>query len=118
VAEALETHVAEALVAPLIVETAPMPVAQHVVGLGYQLEPLLGARIARVAVRVVAESQLTKSALDLVEGRGLADTKYLVVIAIRLHGSATAGSPRYNPDPMECAPSPFEGAAHITVAAS
>jgi len=67
VPEALEPRFAEAPVASFIVETASMPIAQHVVGLGYQLEPLLGARIARVAVRVVVESQLTKSALDLIE---------------------------------------------------
>jgi hypothetical protein len=67
VAEALETLLAEALVAPFVVETAPMLVTQHVVGLGNQLEPLLVASIARVAVRVVAESQLTESALDLIE---------------------------------------------------
>jgi hypothetical protein len=66
VAETLEALLAEALVTPLIVETAPMPVAQHMVGLGYQLEPLLGARIARIAVRVATESQLAESALDLI----------------------------------------------------
>jgi hypothetical protein len=117
VAEALETRIAEALVAPFIIETAPMPVAEHVIGLSHQLEPLLRTSVARVTIRVVAESQSTESALDFVEGRTLGDTKYLVVITIGLHDSATAGSPRDDPGPMGCAPPPPEGVAHITVAA-
>jgi hypothetical protein len=101
VAEALETRVAEALVTPLIVQTAAMPVAQDVVSLSYQLEPLLGVRTARVAVRVVAESQLPESGLDLIERRAFSDTKYLVVIAIWLHRPAAVGSPRDHPDSMD-----------------
>lgn len=66
-AETLEALFPKTLVAPLIVKTAPVSVAQHVVGLGYHLEPFLGTRIAGVAVRVIAESQLAESALDIIE---------------------------------------------------
>jgi hypothetical protein len=56
IAETLEALFPETLVTPLIIKRASVSVAEHVVGFGYQLEPLLSAGVAGIAVRMVAES--------------------------------------------------------------
>jgi len=97
--ETLESLFPETLVTPLIIKRAPVSVAEHMVGLGHQLEPLLGADVAGIAVRMVTESELTEATLDIGEGRRLGDAKNFVIIAVCLHFRSRAGGNPKGPPP-------------------
>jgi hypothetical protein len=98
IAETLEALLPETLVTPLIINRASVSIAQHMVGFGYQLEPLLSTDVAGIAVRMVAESELTKATLDIIEGRAPGDTKNLIIVAVCLHvGSRASGNQKRPP---------------------
>jgi hypothetical protein len=101
VAETLEALFPETLVTPLIIKRASVSIAQHMVRFGYQLEPFLGADVAGIAVRMVAESELTKATLDIIEGRAPRDTKNLIIVAVYLHGESRASGNQKRP-PRGC----------------
>jgi hypothetical protein len=73
----------QAHVAELIVVLALVGVAQHLVGGGHLLEPVLGDRVAGVLVRVVLLRELAIRALDLGCVGGLGDAEGGVEV---LHG--------------------------------
>ena len=66
----------------VVVGGALLRIAEHAVGLGRLLEPLLGLLVVRVAVRVKLERHLPVGALQLLLGDVAADSQNLVVIAL------------------------------------
>ena len=75
-AAALQAGVAEAVVGGPF-----LPVAEHAIGFGGFLEPLLRVGIVGVAVGVVLQRLLAVGALDLRVARALANTKNFVIIS-------------------------------------
>ncbi len=89
---------------PLIIKRAPVSVAEHMVGFGYQLEPLLSADVAGITVRMVAVSELTEATLDIVERCSLGDTKNPIIVAVCLHVGSRAPGGLKGPPPGRGAP--------------
>ena len=71
-----------ASVAKLVVASALVLIAQHLVGLSSLLKLILGLLVTRVAVGVILDGHLLICFLDLVGRRLLVDTEDLVVISL------------------------------------
>ena len=66
-----------------VVRCAFAVVLEDLVGLGRFLETLLGAFVARIAVRVMLHRQLAIRFLDRVDAGVVADPQNLVIVALR-----------------------------------
>ena len=66
----------------LIVLLALLLVAQHAIGFGSFFEFLLGLFVARIAVWVIFDGNLSVSLLDFVISGLLTDAKYLVIVSL------------------------------------
>jgi hypothetical protein len=119
IAETLEALCPQSLVTPLIIKRPPVAIAQHMVGFGYQLEPLLSADVAGIAVGMVAESKPAKATLDIVERRAPGNTENLIIVAVCLHVGSRARGNQKRPTRNRGAQYPMFLAnrrRHITVA--
>jgi hypothetical protein len=66
-----------------VVRGALVQVREDRVGLVGLLEPILGAAVTRILVRVVLEGQCAKRLLDLQIGGVARDPQYVIVIALQ-----------------------------------